>query len=677
MNKTKISLKIKKLFTNHNMFATLIILATICSLCLSCANANNANIKMTTPYEQTVASSVKHFQKKAEILYEQKVGNFTNEQIDKLWPSNNPRSWVLSGTMDGEITKRYKAWHNRYKSQVKGTADERGLEDGTDLTIYIKNLNIKAEQYQDIRLIIDYLSNNSNVSLTHSYSMELYAIDNNHKKYGPFNVADFETTGFYMRKSGNRQVYERNFNIVSEHIRVPQNTIINELEIKPYANYPRICKDGKTIVGSWRGADSVLFEVGGIKIIGYKHTHYQRPSYIITKKINVKKTREKIVQRMYDFATIKWIPAIEFHDTRVVGTNPKSIRTTYKPGTVYYGLPYTQRNRVTLEAFSNHIDNGVLTKPKNLLQVWGADCASSVTYAISKYIPMHVIYNTTDFLWDRNKTTVLGNLRIDGKDSSTETFKEKLLEQELYEAYALLQKGDIVSTHHKKNTHVRLISGNTHVERKPDGKIDPDKSYFIRTDIRISQSNTTKGSNDFGGLINEKDSIVPFSPKSKYTDIKHLNELEGKNLNFYINRKETFREAYDGNYVPLTLNSYLTGTTEEPYAKIINANTKENIKNGLKGTIISNYTILSIKITIKDNTNGVNKDFTIYPDHNTGSLEGMYGNTYSLYYNIPQYIQEDLKETLKKTNDFEIYVSVCSGQKENIKLLSLSRNSSL
>ena len=79
--------------------------------------------------------------KNTQILYDQKVGNLTNEQIDKLWPSNTSRSWVLTGIMDGEIVKKYKAWSNKYKSQVKGTNDERSLDDNTDLTVYLKNLN--------------------------------------------------------------------------------------------------------------------------------------------------------------------------------------------------------------------------------------------------------------------------------------------------------------------------------------------------------------------------------------------------------------------------------------------------------------------------------------------------------------------------------------------------------
>lgn len=618
-----------------------------------------------------LANDTHKTEKTVHILYEQNVGNLTNEQIDKLWPSNNPRSWILTGTMDGEITKRYKAWHNRYKSEVKGTADERGLDDNTDLKISIKNLNIDTSDYQDIRLIMDYLSTTTANSLIKSYSLEVYAIDSNNNKYGPFNVEDFETTGFYMRNNNTKEIYERNFNIISERIQTPNNVKITALEIKPYGNYPRLRKTEQTMSGNWRGADATLFEMAGIKMVGFKNSTYHRPNYIKTKIIDVNKTREDIVKRMYDLATVKWSPSAEFNDTRVVGTNPKAFRTTYTPGMVYYGPPYTQRNRVTIEKFASEIHDGTISLPQNLLQVRGADCSSSVSYSISKYIPLQALYGTVDFIWDRNQTMLLGNLKISGKEASSQCLKENFTEQEIYEGYAQLQKGDIVSTHHKTNTHVRLITGDTYVKRGSDGTIDPGNSYFIRTDIRIGQANTSKNSNDFGGLLNEHDYVVPFEPKKAYTDLKSLKELEGKKLNFSINRKSSFKEAFKGNYVPLTLNAYHYRKTEKPYAKIINANTTENIKNGLKGTIHSNYTILCITFKIKNQDTQTCKTITVYPDHNSGTLEGSYSNIYSLYYNTPNNIQQYIKDIYKKYNNIELAIQVSAGEYDNMEILSL------
>lgn len=620
----------------------------------------------------TSAKAYKPTDNAAVVLYEQNVGNLTNEETDNLWHSNNPRSWVLSGIMDGEIIKKYKAWHNRYKNQVKGTTDERGLDNNTDLTIHIKNLNINSAYYKDIRLIIDYLSNLPSTCLTKTNSFELYVTDSEKNRYGPYNLADFETTGFYMRKTNNSKTFERNFNIITENIKIPKNARITELEIRPYSNYPRFRNTKNTLPGNWRGADGTLFKIAGMKILGYKNTTYHRPDYIKTKNINVNRTREKIVKRMYDLATVRWIPSSDFHDTRVIGFNPKAVRTTYKAGNIYYGPPYTQRNRVPLETFANKINNGLLAEPDNILRIWGADCSSSVSYSISKYIPLHAMYNTADFIWDKKKTSLLGNLSIDGKEASSEDVKKRYSDQDFYEAYAKLQKGDIVSTHYKKNTHVRLITGSTHVERQKDNTIDPLKSYFIRTDIRIGQANTTKNSNDFGGLIDSKDYVVPFEPKSNLTDIKDFRELESRNLNFYINKKTTFKEAFEGNYLPLTLKEYKTAVSEEPYVRIINANTDENIGKGLKGTIFSNYTILNVDFKIKNFRNGKTMRYAVYPNHDNISVETGFSSIYSLYYNTPRKIQDYVKEQIKNSNPIEITISVSTGEKTDINILTLN-----
>ena len=619
------------------------------------------------------------------ILYEQVTGNNTSAQMDEKWESNNDRSWILTGTMDGEITKRYKTWSNLYKSTVEGTADERGLEDNEYLTITIKDLNIDPSKYDEIRLNLDYLSvGYHGTVLIKTYSLEVYAIDNNNNRYGPFHLEDYETKGFYARKSSGNEIYDRNFNLVTEKIEVPNNVKITKLEILPYGNYPTLRDDGNSLIGNWRGQDSSYFSVSGIRIIGYKNSHYERPEYIKTKTINVNTIRENIVKRMYDLATIKWSPTVTFHNIHTIGADPTAIKSTYEAGSTYYGPPYTQRNRGTVERFASKIDSdGKLVEAENPQEMWGDDCSASVAYSVSKYIPLYTMYATTDFIWDRNKTKILGNLQVDGKESGSSSLKENYTAQEIYEAYAQLQKGDVISTHYKSNTHVRLISGNTYVVRKGDGTIDPDASYVIRTDIMVGQANTTHGSNDFGGRLNENDYVVPFEPKEEYTDINSLSELEGKNLNFYINKKTTFKELYNTNYVPVTFYEYLTGTVEEPYARLINGNTKDNIENGLKGTIYSNYTIIKISFNIHNNVTGEDKIFEDYINHRTinennvnmSSLEGGWSNTYSLYYNTSEEIQNYIKEVAKEWKSFELKILVTAGENENMEVLNIKYDS--
>ncbi len=610
------------------------------------------------------------------VLCEQSVDKLPIEQIALLWSSNDSRRTVLSGTMDGKVTKRYIAWENKYKSQVAGTKDQRGLEDNTDLTVYVKNLNIKAKDYQDIRLFLEYISLGGTSCLTNAYCLEVYAVDENRKKYGPFHLESFEPNGFYVRTQGTAKRYDRGFNLVTEKLFVPENAVITELEIKPYGNYPARTRTLPQQTGSknWRGREALTFALAGMKVVGYSQSGYQKPDYIKTKVINVDKVRENVVKRMYDMATVKWTPAIEFYDT-FVRERPKGVkpRATFKPGSMYYGLPYTQRNRATVEKFSSEIKNNVLSEPKNIKEIWGADCVAAVDYALSKYIPLPVMNLTPDFIWDRNKFTLLGNLKIEGTENSSEALKKHYTEQEIYEAYAQLQKGDVLSTHYQKGAHTRMVSGSTHVSRNGDGLIDPQDSYIIISETSSALADTTD-KNNYGGLINEEDYVVSFEPKKEYTDIKELKELAGKNTNFRINKKITFKQAYSRCYVPLTLNAYLTTSVEEPYARIINPNTVEDIKNGFKGTVYSNYTILSLTFNINNIGTGESKSFVVYPNHASGTLEGKYNGMYSLYYNTPVEVQNYLKNMLRDAEQFEVTVSVSAGDNENIEVLKIKRN---
>lgn len=605
------------------------------------------------------------------VLSEQEIDNLSDMQVDKLWSSNNPRSFILTGTMDGEITKRYKAWEVKYKSQVVGAKDQRGLEDNTDLTIYIKNLNIKTSDYQDIRLIIDYIANGGASCLTNSYCLEVYVVDTNQKKFGPFHLESYEPNGFYIRNQGSAKRYDRGFNLIIEKLKVPGNTIIKELEIKPYGNYPAKMRIVPQQPGSrnWRGRDALTFAMAGVKVMGFKDSNYQRPTFVKSQKIDVGMIREKAVKRMYNMATIKWVPAVGFGSmyASLVKSNSKVI---HPQGSENYGLPYTQRNRATLEKFADEIKDGVLSVPDNITEMWGVDCTGSVDYAISKFVPLPVMYLTPDFIWDRNKFTLLGNLKIDGRENSSEALKQNYSAQEVYEAFAQLQIGDILSTHCQKGAHTRLVTGRTHVVRDGDGLVDPESSYVIITETSSGLADMSD-KNNFGGFINADDYAVPFEPKKEYTDLKDLKDLEGKNTNFRVNKKITFKQLFNGCYVPLTLNAYLTGTIEEPYVRIINPNTIDNIKNGFKGTIYSNYTILSLTFNIKNTETGEKKTFIVYPNHASGTLEGKYNGMYSLYYNTPKEIQNYLKSTIRNAKHFEVLVTVSAGEKENMEVLKL------
>ena len=151
--------------------------------------------------------------------------------------------------------------------------------------------------------------------------------------------------------------------------------------------------------------------------------------------------------------------------------------------------------------------------------------------------------------------------------------------QDMYKGYSELLVGDMISMNSGTRTHIRLITGSTHLvcldgttielNRKTSVPtlsgncdnhegIDATRSYIIRSDISSSHpASSYNDRNNYGGFINSKDYVPSWTPNSKYTDIKKLTDLKDKNLDFYTNSKLTFETLLNTHYLPLRLNDYI------------------------------------------------------------------------------------------------------------------------
>ena len=632
-------------------------------------------------------------------LYNKSVGSSSLDEMKEIWQSNIQPS-IITYKKDEEKEKKYVYWKN------SSNADN-------NLKIYLNNLNIK-NNYNDIRLSINYITGNSSVNVVKVSSLEVYAQTEN-SKYGPFYMDYYEPTGFLVYVNGSSKIYGREFEIVTQNIKVPVGETISKIEIIPYGDYHFECNDG------WRCGASKRFEVSSIKINGYDNK-YTKPYYIITDKLtddDVDNLRLNIMYNMYDLATIKWKPSKTMKPIASTSQGWKTISGQYLSTSYYYGVPYTQRNRASVSRFKSKLDsNGVYTVLEDesgdqSLDTIGNDCTSSVFLSYSKFIPLVFNADTADYV--RNKTIfkLVDNLQMNQKDEidsnivflkivqkyedagNSEERSKELASQEIYKAYSKLKIGDFFVhyiTGDVGQNHVAYVSGNARVKcndgtdlsvdkskKIPEivgncddhGGINPEQSYFIRLDIS-SKPLKANESNNF-----EEDDVVASSnwkPNSNYTDIndiKDLNNFTENIVNFRINKKITFREALDVWYIPSTLKFYELKEIDRPYARIDNANTLNNIKTGLKGTILSNYPIESINFYIKDNNKGETKTFKEYPNHSYDKVESTFFGTYSLYYNTPQKIQDAIIDTTEKSDDYEIKITVDTGNKENIEVLNL------
>ena len=212
-----------------------------------------------------------------DVLYNEEVGTKTKTQCNNMWHSNTDKYYKLSQKMDGEITKQSFMWSNLFKQD---SADGKGLEYGEPLCVEIKDLNIDLNEYNDTRLIIDYLCCHSHVSLIKTDSLQIFVIGSDSQTYGPFGLYYWEFTGLYERTSGTIKYYERNFNLISDKITVPDGVVINQINILPYGDYPQYVDEEISFKGDWRVTGA--FNVSGFKLIGYKNSEYKKPSYVET-----------------------------------------------------------------------------------------------------------------------------------------------------------------------------------------------------------------------------------------------------------------------------------------------------------------------------------------------------------------------------------------------------------
>ena len=264
----------------------------------------------------------------------------------------------------------------------------------------------------------------------------------------------------------------------------------------------------------------------------------------------------------------------------------------------------------------------------------------------------------------------------------------------VYNGYALLKPGDALIT----DGHARMETGYTHLEctngLKTDNytsnycenngsQIDGDKSYVIVSEVRGMHINMGTTQAEYTTHVSQEDAHWTMHPDSRYTDIENIDDFydssNKKLTSFRFNKKYYFSDLYgtsssfdpdsgvqtetDGQmYLPYRYKSFdkvvNEGTIEKPrvlfaLGKEYDDDTRNNylytlLKTDyrLRGTLISNYVIDKIKITIN------NSNYYIYPNQT---------NVYSLYYDLNDESILSALKSLNYNNNNIIEISVYSG----------------
>ena len=593
---------------------------------------------------------------------------------------------------------------NRNFSKTESTQDICN----TKLCIELSSSNnlYSSSNAQDLRLQFTYIVRSSEIDITRFNSAEFYVFANG-QYHGPYEIDTFEVTNFLNRGIINNQTVDEyyqgseeiEYSITTENLlnKLNGQTNISKILIIPYRRYDE-----------YKG----YFKMTNAKLVAYKNKNYQ-PQKKYTIKVSSDQLREKIVSNMITNATIEWSPSSGF-----TYTDPSGKNFIFPPQYFYHGIPYidaidTTRNSFLKQVWSKNYHESLENGTVNTKKLRGMYCSSSVYEAVTESLP-----SKTNYAWTKAYLTSPDIKFIDmkynygstGDSYNTNNVKnyylskndndEEKVKEHFYNAYKKLSPGDgvvhyidYISSCKETNKallkilklsgnkkivnengieyypydgpqinkgHVMLVTGYPKVVYSSSGKIDPEASCVVVTEITNSYQDTTKpysikNNTTFEDAISkELKSNYGFKKNPNITNLNSLEEIEGKHTQWNIHRKISFADLYRGlqcsPYLPFTFTEYnetkdKIAEIEKPKVKLINGNTLDDISKGIKGTIVTNYTIQSITYTVTSfgTNNNINKEVkyqaTEYPDST---------KVYSLYYQADKNITSEFIKTINQ-----------------------------
>ena len=543
-----------------------------------------------------------------------------NETYYTYLANSTVKPALTTANIDG-LEERFNVIYAGYASPIDDSGnfctaswcDNTTMDDNNKLSLEF-NLDIPKDNYNDIRIEIDYLSSNTSslksINVVDYNSLRYYIYDMNGQKYGPYMIDDKKYNGLYKIAVGSSTniYYSDNYNLISENLFNNQNF---------NAYYNTNCKNNsctfRVSIVPFDTYHNVLsyFNFKSLSVYGYTDNDTYQKESIKRLSSNIDTIKTRIAYRMFYNGLIEFTPANDF---LTYNYNKEYIsQRTYK------GIPYGFSKISSSEKFISLIDNEGKYTPtfdgNNYVSEYGFSCSTSTMDAISKNIPIYSdidwtgkIFYSNDFKISEcaNSITYDGitlesnchnsvieaernNGNITGK--SSEDIRALISEQEMYFRYASLNAGDIVA--HKElnggpSGHTRLVTDASTVALKVDSEnnyiIDGDKSYVYVTEIDNFNTNTLQEQGITGFQLSNLKNITNYLQKE--LKVGNLNDWYSNYRATYtqwrVGKKYSFKELYyesktNNNevgseiYLPFTLNTYNEITNkgiEVPYAKL-------------------------------------------------------------------------------------------------------------
>jgi len=284
----------------------------------------------------------------------------------------------------------------------------------------------------------------------------------------------------------------------------------------------------------------------------------------------VQKLRDTVEANMRAQGTVLWnVSEVLYHDCSCALA---VCHGAFYPETQYMGIPYNHKAG-SLDRFLYCFDENMVAKDwiydtlafEGHDMYMGNDCSTSIQHAWLTVGNSFTFTGAAQEIPDRNMGTLpVGDWtwQLDKQEIYTEAYIKATEEQVMYEAYALLRKGDAITFANEEGGHTRMCATDAVVVRDEAGLIAPEYSYV---------------------LFHEQGAPVTWEPY--YTTWR-------------IDYKYTFANMHMEHCVPVTIEELQTGEMEPSEATLEGGT---DGKAGLTtGTVKANYSLDSVTMVITD-----------------------------------------------------------------------------
>lgn len=280
--------------------------------------------------------------------------------------------------------------------------------------------------------------------------------------------------------------------------------------------------------------------------------------------------RQVVVDYMRKQANVQWVAANDISLKNDLGTWDVDLK--YERGKTYHGMIYSNLNS-SYHKFVSELEanNGKFRSDATSWEdIIGVGCCSAILNAIQQ-VTNDVYGETANFIPNGKYTRAikLGDYTVKENCRQTDEIVAENDQQTMYNAYALLDVGDIIVKRVNGAPHIRVITEKANVVNA-NGKVNPGRSYVKC----IEQTNAFDKT--------RTDKVTTWREDKLYT----------------------FTDLINSNYLPVTLGVYETPETELPYLALKDEITPAILaKKTLVGSVNSNYPLKHVYLNVCD-TNG-------------------------------------------------------------------------